>query len=87
MDGWKATDLGVRAFFVLKKEKWFCWKTRRQQEGTWEVRVLGEDSWSRGVNWSEPGERKKGYPYPIVIKRFAKEFLNPWGQILLFPHF
>ena len=47
---------------------------RKTQKGTWEVRNLGEDGWSRGESTSRNPEKKKGHPYPSVLEKFYKMF-------------
>ena len=49
---------------------------RRHQEGTWEVRILGEDGWSRGVNQSEPGKEKGASLSQCFEESFTKVFSN-----------
>ena len=41
--------------------------------GTWEVRNLGEDDWSRGDNQSDLKEGKRGIPILVLLKVLQKK--------------
>ena len=62
----------------------FSKETRRQQSGTWEVRNLGEDDWSRGVSQSDLKSRKRVTPILVFDKLLQKKVLN-LDMSLLYP--
>ena len=59
---------------VFKRESGFHRKTKRHQRGTWEVRNLGEDDWSRGDNQSDLKPGKRVTPI-LVLKVLQKKVL------------
>ena len=63
----------------------FLKETRRQQSGTWEVRNLGEDDWSRGDNQSYIKEGKRGIPILVFLTSFTKQRFQDMDMFLLYP--
>ena len=54
----------------------FSEETKRHQRGTWEVRNLGEDDWSRGDNQSDLKEGKRVTPILVFLKVLQKKVLH-----------